>query len=409
MARISLDRAPVGPGLSAMLSAEFRTGWRVVAAAAAGAGLGVSGLLTYNAGLFQPALAQQIGLGAGQFGAGVFASTLATAAAVPLVGRAVDRVGARPVAAAGAALLAVGFVALAFATRSPAGFVLVMGLTGLLGSGCTPVPFTRAVSARFDRSRGIALGLTQVGIGLSAALVPPLVGRIIADHGWRSGYLVLAGLAFAGVLPALLALPGRDGDDRTRRRPPIATEHRSALFLTQLAAFVTMAFAFAGMLSHFVPMLSKAGVPIARASALAGTIGLSVIVSRVVIGWLADRIDPAWLGAASCAICAGGCLLLGIGGAAAAVPGAVALGTAMGAEADLIAILTARHFPIRLYGRLYARQYAAFMVAAGLGPMWIGWAAGRYGGYQVPLAACAGLLMIPALLFCLLPGVRRRT
>jgi cyanate permease len=164
-----------------------------------------------------------------------------------------------------------------------------------------------------------------------------------------------------------------------------------------------MAFAFAGMLSHFVPMLREAGMPVQQAGALAGLIGISVIVTRIIVGWLADRIEPAWLGWASCTVCAAGCAILALSGPSMAPVGAIALGSAMGAEADLIGILTARYFPLTAYSRAYAAQYGGFMVAAGLSPLWMGKLADMSGGYTPPLLAAAALLLIPAALFLVLP------
>jgi MFS family permease len=156
-------------------------------------------------------------------------------------------------------------------------------------------------------------------------------------------------------------------------------------------------------------MLREAGMPIERAGAMAGLIGMSVIGTRIVVGWLADRIEPSWLGAASCAICAGGCVVLALGGADMAPVGAIALGAAMGAEADLIGILTARNFGIATYSRAYALQYAAFMIAGGISPLWIGYLADRTGGYQTGLLCVAVLLLIPIVLFCRIPAAIRRT
>jgi MFS family permease len=325
---------------------------------------------------------------------------------MPLVGRAVDRFGPRATAIAGAVALAVGFVALS-GVPSVAAYVAAMIAIGFLASPSSPVPFTRAVAGAFDRSRGLALGFTQVGIGLAAAVIPPVIGAQVAEHGWRHGFVVLAILALAGVLPALAGLPGRlkeDAGTAPVSSADFASIRQSRLYRVQLAAFTAMAFAFAGMLSHFVPMLGDAGMPLARAGALAGLIGISVIVTRVIVGWLADRIEPAWLGAASCAICGAGCLALAIGGVALAPVGAVALGAAMGAEADLIGILTARNFPIAAYSRAYARQYAAFTIAAGLSPLWIGFLADRTGDYGLPLILCAAALLVPLVLFLRLPA-----
>lgn len=388
--------------------AEFRRSWRVVLGAAFGTGLGIAGLLNYNIGLFAKGMAADFGLSRTAFGAAYFCSTLALAAALPLVGRMVERYGCRNTAALGACALAIGFLILS-QVGSVVAFIAAMILIGLIGSPSAPVSHTRAVAGTFRRMRGLALGLTQVGIGVAAALVPPLVAAQVGAHGWRSGALILAGLAAIGIIPALTCLPGRTGEPAPLSQAGKNEAEWSRPFVLQMTAFTTMAFAFAGLLPHFVPLLTDAGLSIAQAGAIAGLIGIAVIVTRVLVGWLADHIEPAWLGAASCCICAGGCVLLAFGGAAAAPVAALALGAAMGAEADLIGILTARNFPMATYSRNYAVQYAGFIVAAGLSPLWIGALADATGSYRLPTLLCAVALLVPAALFIWLPRFRARS
>ncbi|HYD05251.1 MAG TPA: MFS transporter, partial [Reyranella sp.] len=225
-----------------------------------------------------------------------------------------------------------------------------------------------------------------------------------------SGFLALACLAALGLVPVLMALPRRikRPDGPSHPLDEFREVRRSRLYKVQISSFAAMALAFAGMLAHFVPLLRDAGLSIERAGALAGLIGLSVIVTRVIVGWLADRFEPAWLGAASCAVCAVGCLLLGLGGPALAPVAAIALGAAMGAEADLVGILTARNFPLGSFSNAYSRQYAAFMVAAGISPLWIGYLADQTGGYDLPLYVCTAGLMVPIALFTSLAFSRRQ-
>lgn len=181
---------------------------------------------------------------------------------------------------------------------------------------------------------------------------------------------------------------------------------RSPLFFGLLLAFGMMALAFAGLLTHFVPMLREAGLDARTAGTIAGLIGASVIVSRIVVGWLADRLEAPRIAAACCALCALGCLALAWQGAALAWLGAIALGTAMGAEADLIGYLTARYFGMANYGRLYAVQYASFMLMGGVSPLWVGALADATGGYAAPLLVTAAGLAIAIVLFLRLPRVR---
>ena len=213
---------------------------------------------------------------------------------------------------------------------------------------------------------------------------------------------LLAAIAALGVIPAL-ALPGRD---QAVARPVCdGGQLRSPLFLGLLFAFGMMSLAFAGLLTHFVPMLREAGVDAPTAGKIAGAIGASVIVSRLIVGWLADRLEAPRIAAACCGLCALGCLALAWQGAAFAWVGAVALGTAMGAEADLIGYLTARYFGMANYGRLYAVQYASFMLMGGVSPLWIGALADATGGYTVPLLVTAFGLAVAIALFLRLPKV----
>src|SRR5690606_13062247 len=105
--------------------------------------------------------------------------------------------------------LAGGFVALGTVVETVAAYIAVMAAIGFFAASSAPVAYTRAVNAVFDRSRGLALGFTQVGIGVAAMIVPPILAIVVAERGWNTGYLALAAIAALGVIPAL-ALPGRN-------------------------------------------------------------------------------------------------------------------------------------------------------------------------------------------------------
>lgn len=381
---------------------EWRAGWPTVLAAASGVGLGIAGLLTYTAGLFAADLHVAIGLSRTQLGLGFFLSTVALAIAMPIVGLLVDRFGPRWPAVGGAIFLALGFVALGHQVSSVPAYLGLMASVGALAAASGPAPYARAVVGAFDRSRGLALGLMQVGIGVSAMLVPPALAYIIATQGWRTGYYSLAALAVMGIIPAL-TMPSFSKSLKPNQKqaaPPV----NKRLYTLLLACFAVMALAFAGLLTHFVPMLIEAGLSPKAAGGMAGIIGFSVIASRLVVGWLADRVNAARIASICCFICALGSALLAFGDPRLAWLGAMAIGTAMGAEADLIGFMVARYFGMATYGRLYSIQYASFMLMAGLSPLWIGAVADRTGGYTQPLLICITGLAVAAILFTRLPS-----
>ena len=143
---------------------EFRRGWPVVLTAASGAGLGIAGLLTYTAGIFAKDLEAAIGLSRTALGAAFFGATVTLALALPLVGWLVDRFGPRWPAVFGAVALSLGFAALGTLVDSVPAYLVVMAAIGFLAACSSPVAYTRAVNAVFDRSRGLALGFTQIGL-----------------------------------------------------------------------------------------------------------------------------------------------------------------------------------------------------------------------------------------------------
>jgi MFS family permease len=382
-----------------------------LAAASFGVGVGVSSLLTYNSGLFFDQLSRDFGLSRTGFGLVYFATTVVLAITMPWVGRLIDHRGVRWPTAFGAMGLSISYIALATMTRSIASYAVLMLLLGLVGAPSSSVGFTRAVTGLFDRGRGLALGITQAGIGISATLVPLLVGLSIQHHGWRGGYFTLAAISLLGVPSALLFLKTDDRNVADVRKSASDAAFRLALrtrlFWLQASVFTLVTLAFVGIVVHFVPMLEQRGVPPLRAASYAGLIGFSVLVSRLAIGWLADMVHAPWLGAISCALGAAGCLALVAPGQGLIPFAAVAIGCAVGAEIDLLGYLTSRNFGPEIYGRVYAWQYAAVICASGASPAWVGLFSDR-SGYAAAAGLSALLSVVAMLLFLLLPALPRQ-
>lgn len=144
-------------------------------------------------------------------------------------------------------------------------------------------------------------------------------------------------------------------------------------------------------------------VSIPSAARTAGEIGLAVIASRMVVGFLLDRMFAPRIAIVICIIGASGGVTLLLGGAPYASVTAIALGLALGAELDLMGFLVSRYFRLTDFGRIYGWQYGAFIFASGLGPLWVGAVRDATGTYTMALAAssigliltCAGFLALP--------------
>jgi MFS family permease len=369
--------------------------------------MGVASLHLYTGGAFFNDLAQAIGLTRTQFGLGVFLATIGMALANPLVGRLIDRYGPLRPALASFAALSLMYMALGALTRSVIAFLILQFLVGMLAAGSGPIALVRGVSAWFAAGRGLALGILMTGIGVSAALTPPLLARVIASSGWQAGFYTLAAIAAVGLVPVALFLRLPPSSAREKWRAVGSgrdfSESERHVFWLLMAALSIMAMGFAGMMSHFVPMLIDFGATPVQAGKLAGVIGVSLLVSRLIVGWLIDRFFAPYVAVAICFICMGAFIALLTGGASAAVIGAVGFGAGMGSEGDLVGYLVTRYFGLGRFGRIYGWQYAAFILSAGLSPFWIGVSFDLSGSYRLAFVIGSLLLLVAAAVFMRLP------
>jgi MFS family permease len=348
---------------------EFARGWRVLLAAALGIALGVSSLYFYSLGIFIKPLAATFGWSRAQSALGATVGTLCAAVMAVPSGRLVDRLGSVRVGLGSLVLLAIGFAALGTVTAGLNSFLVVTALLSLATAGSSPVSFSRMIVATFERHRGIALGLTLSGTGLGAVLIPAVLTPFVAAHGWRAGYRALAAVIVL-CLPVLALLLRTTPGDARERAPlrPFGEVIGNPAFGVLGTMFASASIAILGTVVHFVPMLTDAGLSPAGAGRVAALIGLAAIVSRLISGWLLDRLPGTWVAAGLFMLAALGLVVMGAGGPILFVPGALIVGLAIGAEVDLLAFLTGRYFSRAGYGQAYGALYALFLLGGALGP-----------------------------------------
>src|SRR5437868_4472450 len=128
-------------------------------------------------------------------------SQLVGGASSPLVGYLVDRLGSRRLLLIGGGLLVAGLLGSAFVTGLWQ-IVLLYGIIMTFGANCLGlVVFVPMLSRYFVRRRGMAISIVQSANGIARGLSAPLVQLLISLIGWRSTYVVQAGLMAALVLP----------------------------------------------------------------------------------------------------------------------------------------------------------------------------------------------------------------
>jgi MFS family permease len=389
--------------------AEWRSGWRVVLASLFGIAFGVTGLFFYSTGIFLKPVAGEFGWSRAAASTVPLIAALALAITAPFVGAVVDRVGTRIIAIVSSAGLALGFWLLSHSAAHLGTYLGLVVVAVLLGSGASPVVYTRLINLHFRRSRGAALGIAQTATGIAGALIPALLIPYVGLHGWRAGYRALALCAIAS-LPITLLLLGRlpapvahDSRGQAPAGLTLADSMHKSVFYLLVAMLALAAVGVGGIIVHLAPMLSDAGMSPARAGAVASALGFGVIIGRVSTGYLVDRLFAPRVAFLAFILAAGGCVLLAYAHADRAVAATVLVGLAMGAEVDLISYLVARYFGLVAYGRIYGLLYAVFMVGTSMGPIMAGAAFDRFGNYHLAAMGMGACLALASLLSWGLP------
>lgn len=392
--------------------AEIAAGWTLLATATYACGTGVSALVYYSFGLFVEPLQQQFGWSRGEISTALVFGSFGLVLAAPALGWCMDRLGARRVALVAIPALGLVLLLLSRFEGPRALFYSLFFLLNVAGIGTSSILYSRAVAGSFDAARGLALGLTLAGPGTAAILLPLLMTAVIGEWGWRAGFVTLALLAFSPWLPVwrwlqpsvALAAPGLEaGLDGQAPRAAFA----SRTFWVLTIGFGATAVACSAVVVHLVPLLRDAGLEPAQAARIASLVGMGVILGRVGIGFLVDRLFAPRVAATIFVITAAGCGLLLAAGAGAAREAAFLIGFALGAEVDLLAYLTSRYFGLRHFGVIYSTIYAVFWIGSACGPTLAGRLFDRFGNYDLALALVAGLFLFGAAACLALPRYSR--
>jgi MFS family permease len=401
---------PAGAGTTSAVG-EWRRGWPAVIGSMLGTSAGVA-MFTTVSGFFVKPLSTAFGWSRGQIAVMSVAYVL-TSLLLPLAGVIVDRRGVRTLVALGALAFAGCYAALGLMTGAYWMYLAVVGVIGsFAGPATAPFVFARPVVAAFDRSRGLALGMTMSGVPLLSFAILPIIENVIATHGWRAGFWTMAPVSL--VLGALsVFLLGRVSQPASSTRGSIAAlqptrpggiglSFREALsdarFWLLALAMVAANFSLGTYLTSLQPMLSDKGVDGQVAAWLGVWSGVVIVAGRLASGTLLDRVWPPLVGCLSLAAPTFGLLIFVFAGSQ---TGTLALGIcliaiATGAELDILAFFASRYFGLRAFGAVFGVLGAMLGVSIAVGGIVSGYMFDRFGSYDQVLLAGAALSAVAA-------------
>jgi MFS family permease len=396
-------------------SAKVFYGWWVVGAAALGLFLSTGSIVVLTFGVFFKAFAQSFHASRGAISLAFTLQALASAVSIPLIGRLVDRFGARSVILAGTAMFALMLMGSEALGAHIASFYVFFVALGAIGGCTSPVGYGVVVSHWFDRRRGLALGCMALGLGLGTIVMPLVAHAIIERFGWRAAYAVfgcavLIALPIVGTLlvndPAVKGLRPDGASSPYGREASVAPAtvnveglswHRiwhERTFWLMLSAFFLAGASVFGFTVHMPALLTDRGVSAQGSAAAASFVGIGLLLGRFGAGYLLDRFFAPFLaGIFFGGSAIGIALLFVVNTTPGALVAAFLVGTGMGAEVDIIAYLTSRYFGMRALGTAFAVSFAGYVLAGAFGVLAIGATFDLAHSYTLPLAACFAAML----------------
>lgn len=374
---------------------EQRIGWWSTAGGMLGTATSAGVIAIFVFGVFAKAIGVEYGWPRAAISLGLTVFAITNGLGAVFLGWALDRWGIKRVTISMILVFGAALSSVAFLPAHLWLYLCVFGLAGFAAAAATPIPYSLAVSAWFNRRRGLALGIVNAGNGVGGTLMPFYASYLLSHYGWRGGYLGVA--AVVTVVPlfaltVLVRLPKSFDENRRRERFEASI---NGVSLTQImgssrhfwllaAAIFCISVATMGTLSQLIPIVTDRGVSLVLAASVMSVASVSGMCSRLAIGLFLDRFFAPYVTAIVFALVA-----LGIGLVSASYSpyvlmcGAALLGLGLGAEGDVLTYLASRYFSIYSFGKVTGSVWLAFAWGGAAGIYLLNISFARTGSYEL--------------------------
>jgi MFS family permease len=288
-------------------------GWYIVAMAMTMLAL-VVGSIFLSFGLFVIPVSEEFQLSRADTNTAMIALNIGCAVAAPMVGRILDLYPIRRVIAVSALLFGASMVVLGLShSLWLSAFVLAAPLAAGM-TGAATISASTVVARWFTAYRGRAMAILAVGFSLGGIVVVPLMGALMEAVGWRTT-LIIAGCAGSSVIllmtPFIRGRPGPDDIEVSDAKKKAAAQAAAGAVsatplriveLLQLPQFWALAFSMAIMSAvmqavtiTLVPLAHGIGVSLTQAAGLVSFFSMFLLIGKVTLATVADRVDRNYL------------------------------------------------------------------------------------------------------------------
>jgi len=339
-----------------------------------------------------------------------------------------DRMAPKWIMTAGALLTAVGFIVTSI-IRTPAQLYLSYGiLCGIGSAGIGVVVSSSSVGKWFIRKRGVAIGISTMGIGFGTMALTPIAGLIVENYAWRSGFIFfgilipLVGVTVSQILmgrrnPEVYGLhpdgdPPRSpaaqdvfSDPPQTPAPSVKPVLRNSRFWIMVICFSAAVMTAMMAFVHQVSFAIDNDIDKIIAASSIGAIGIASIFGRYFFGWFSDRLQDAKYSAflGFLVMAAGMVILTNTSSVVLLIVYAAVFGFGYGSLAPMMPVLVADRFGRYVLGATYG--WLIFFVGGvggALGPLVGGLIYDIFGSYTYAwqlnilllIAAACGILAL---------------
>lgn len=362
----------------------------------------------YSWSVFRKPLENDMGLGATESLLPYTFALVFYATFVSVAGFHIARVGVRRVTAIGGLLVGLGYILASFSTHI-ATMTLTYGVIAGTGVG-TAYGVPMLVSARwFPDRKGLAVGLTIVGFGLSPIITAPLANSLIMAFGVRPTLqilgiafaLIVLGLAIALKLPPEGWQPNQSPAHQATR--PTPQSYPPAMLKSRSFYGLWICYAIGALIGlSAIGISSPVGEEIIKIDPAWAASSVSLFAlfnggSRPLFGWLSDRFKPHHVAIASYTLILIACVMM-----ANAQEGQVAtyliafclFWFCLGGWLAIAPTTTLRFFNPDHYAQNYGLVFTAYGVGALLGTLATGRIRDWFGSYTFAFYPMAILAIV---------------
>ena len=240
--------------------------------------------------------------------------TLFTGSCVaPFMGFLIDRYSLRVIICCACLWLAMGYVCMQFVDSYIGLMLVLIPFQGLGWTGVGPLVQTKLMVNWFTRNRGMALGISIMGISVAGVMMPIVNAYLAETIGWRDAYLIYATLLLLVVVPATILVVRQkpediglhpDGDPAASSFAANAATNTHGSFISTYKEFLSskafwsvvltfglMNGVYSAMATHLPTYVtSELGLSLYDGAFLLTVAGGFAITGKLVFGFMMDRM-----------------------------------------------------------------------------------------------------------------------